>query len=277
VPTRDHDGRLRIDDGTGLVFVLLPGGAFRMGATPMDAAPDPAVTNRDQMAREDEQPEHTVTLAPFFLSKYEMTQAQWQRFLGRNPSQFRAGTWRGEWRASWRHPVETVSWVTCDEVMRAMRLALPTEAQWEYAARAGSGAQFGSHGEGKTALIGAVNALDRQTAQLFRSQADTDFGADFDDGQGALAAVGTFAANAFGLHDMFGNVMEWCADRFCTYSDPTRPGDGLRDGRMAHGRVLRGGSYVFGAAELRVAHRMSATDWTSAAEVGLRPARAVER
>src|SRR5690606_29994467 len=113
---------------TGLVFVLIPDGAFRMGGP-----------------GEDEGPEHEVALAPFFLSKYEMTSGQWLRFTGANPSAHLGE--KVDLGFTLRHPVEQVSWDECDRVLRRMGLVLPTEARWEYAARAGTTTPWSSGAE----------------------------------------------------------------------------------------------------------------------------------
>ena len=81
---------------------------------------------------ETEIPVHTVKLAPFLISKYEMTQGQWFGFTGRIPSRFRAGLTHASEQITMRHPVESVNWMDATEVLRRLGLQLPTEAQWEY-------------------------------------------------------------------------------------------------------------------------------------------------
>ncbi|MFT5152128.1 MAG: serine/threonine protein kinase, partial [Planctomycetota bacterium] len=132
-PARGGDGKLEMEDGTGLVFVLLPGGKFWMGAQ----ARDPEGRNHDPDAQSNEGPVHEVELSAFFLSKYEMTQGQWERMAGRNPSRWTAETFGGGWIEG-PNPVEQVSWFDCMGLLPKLSLRLPSEAQWEYACRGGT-------------------------------------------------------------------------------------------------------------------------------------------
>ena len=182
---------------------------------------------------------HTVTLTEgFYLGKYEVTQAQWQKVMGDNPSGFKGAS----------GPVETVTWTDvtsfCEKLTELERAAgrllegmayqLPTEAQWEYACRAGTKTAFSS-GDELTAKD-ANYAYDGYTTGLQRT-----------------ANVGQYAANPWGFHDMHGNVWEWCADWWEPYPtgtvrDPVGPAVGSN-------RVVRGGCWWFPASELRSANR----------------------
>ncbi len=133
--TRDDDaGYIEVGDDTGIVFVLLPGGAFTMGAQKRDLGP-----NYDPDAFDEEWPVHSVTLAPFFMARHELTQGQWKRLSGGEvPSNFKAGSTRNGLTFTWANPVEQVSWEACEQWLSRHGLALPTEEQWEYGCRAGS-------------------------------------------------------------------------------------------------------------------------------------------
>src|SRR5262249_83188 len=149
-----------LDEGMGLVFVLIPGGKFWMGAQ----REDPHGRNFDPQARNEETPVNEVTLAPFFLSKYEMTQGQWERMVGRNPSYFgpsHYSTICNREGKGWTslHPVEQVSWTECAALLKRLGLLLPTEAQWEYGCRAGTSTVYWS-GDAKETLADAANVAD---------------------------------------------------------------------------------------------------------------------
>ncbi len=212
--------RLEVDlgDGVRIDFVLIRPGTFVMGS---DDSLHPA-----------ENPPHTVTLTrPFYLARHEVTQAQWEKLMGNNPSQFKGA----------QNPVETVSWDECRSCVEKLRgkvklrgwvPALPTEAQWEYACRAGSTTDycFGNDGAGLTGYAWHGEDL-----------------------RGTTHPVGGKRPNAWGLHDMHGNVWEWCADWFGDYAadpvtDPKGPASGDR-------RVYHGGSWCDAAWFCRSAHR----------------------
>jgi formylglycine-generating enzyme required for sulfatase activity len=205
-----------------------------------------------------------VQLRPFFLAKHELTQAQWQRLAGYNPS-LSIGAGSG------RHPVGHVSWLEAERVLRENGLVLPTEAQWEYACRAGSG-QAWATGNDAASLRGHANVADESTRDRFGP--GFRYQAGLDDGWVTDAPVGSFSANGFGLHDLHGNHAEWCRD---AYAAPRRPHPpevpGARAGVEIH-RVYRGGSYAQTADNFaRCAYRGKAPADTARHDLGLRPAR----
>jgi len=275
IPGRDEKGRLKITGETGLVFVLLPGEVFRMGARrPTDGEPVGS-PNVDPWARTIEAPVTAVRLAPFFLSKYEMTQGQWRRFTGRNPSLYPAGSRHGRQRVTERHPVEQVSWNDVSDVVRRLGLRLPTEAQWEYAARGGTTTVWWS-GDERESVRGAANIADRSAVALGVVRPIRDW-PEFDDGIAVHAPVGSLRPNRFGLHDVIGNVAEWCRDRDGKYDAPRRSGDGEILETIEHrSRILRGGSFRARVTDCRSAHRNFFARETSVETVGVRPARALD-
>lgn len=192
--------------GVKMEFVLLGPGSFIMGSD-------------ENTGDGDESPEHKVTLSqPFYLGKYEVTQEQWAAVMGHNPSEFKGA----------KRPVDTVSWNDCQLFVAKLQektgreFALPTEAQWEFACRAG-------------------------TTTLWSFGKDAGQAGDYawvgDNSGGTTHPVGGKKPNPWGLYDMHGNVWEWCADWYEKHAyaggdatDPRGPG-------ASGGRILRGGAW----------------------------------
>ena len=152
------------EERTGIIFVKLSGGTFQMGGPETEP-------NRSRA----EEPAHTAKLSPFLIAKYEVTQEQWNRVMGTSPSR----------RKGDNLPVEKVSWRDCQEFYRKTGLSLPTEAQWEYACRAGTTTAY--HSGDPEAELASVGWYDKNSA-------------------GRTHPVGTKKPNQFGLHDVHGNV-----------------------------------------------------------------------
>jgi formylglycine-generating enzyme required for sulfatase activity/tetratricopeptide (TPR) repeat protein len=229
-----------------MVFVLIPGGTFKMGSLPISEANPEGADYVDPLAEWNEFPLNQVTLDPFLLSKFEMTQGQWLRVTGHNPSLYKPGVTQtgGGKEADLRHPVEMVSWNDCDRVTRRLDLVIPTEAQWEYACRAGTSTPWYT-GRDSLSLEGYANIGDLGAKTNFSKGTYLEEG--FIDGYVITAPVGSFLPNPFGLHDMIGNVSEWCRDRWPRYLDPVIAGDGARDlwriNWSSEFRVHRGGTF----------------------------------
>lgn len=200
---------LDLGDGVKLEMVYVPAGEFMMGSP------------ESEVGRDSNETQHRVTLSKaFWMGKYEVTQEQWERVMRNNPSKYKGA----------RNPVERVSWDDCQEFIKKLNgmvsgggFRLPTEAEWEYACRAGT----------KTAFYnGEELDLNRECPKLGEiawycgiKRAPTN-------------PVGQMKANAWGLCDMIGNVWEWCQDWHGDYPasavvDPAGPVSGK-------GRVLRG-------------------------------------
>jgi formylglycine-generating enzyme required for sulfatase activity len=216
-------------------------------------------------------PPDTVELAPFFLAKHELTQGQWRRFTGANPSKHLAGTQVAGRPLDERSPVEQVSWTVAVEQLARLGWQLPTEAQWEYAARAGVAAPWWT-GEEPEGLQGAANLADR-FARVNGAAYPTEEA--LDDGHLVHAPVGSFAPNPFGLHDTVGNVYEWCRDHHVDYTLTARSPDGARGGTTSATRIVRGGSYLTLPRQARAARRDSGQPELESETIGVRPARAV--
>ena len=267
VPIRNADGVLQTNEQTGLVFVLIPGGDFRMGAVrPSDdfAAGQP---NVDPYAEPDEQPITRVELNPFLISKYEVTQAQWERQMRSAPSQYGPLMETGR-----RHPVTNVNFEDVSTFTFQLGLTLPTEAQWEYTARAGTSSIWWT-GNLREDLEGHANLADRGyvTKILGRPGAE-----DWDDGHTLHAPIGTFPSNRFGLHDVAGNVWEWCLDHYGPYETTPSPGTGLREVAEPTTRVMRGGGWDNDALWQRSALRHKVPPEARWSGLGLRPVKNLE-
>jgi formylglycine-generating enzyme required for sulfatase activity len=199
----------------GYVWVTIPGGSFQMGCTAGDADCNP-----------DELPAHQVTLASFDLLETEVTEAQYLEVMGTNPS----GHYNGA--AGDDLPVENVTWVAAQAFCEATGGRLPTEAEFEYAARGGQTTRY-SCGDDAACLDGIAW-----------------YGANSGDQK---HAVKTKAANAYGVYDLAGNVWEWCSDWYATYGadaqeDPQGPEAGSD-------RVYRGGGFAYDAKNQRASFR----------------------
>jgi formylglycine-generating enzyme required for sulfatase activity len=267
VPRRGPDGVLAIGERTALVFVLLPGGSFTMGAQ----SNDPDTPHYDPLAVGNEGPPHEIRLSPFLLSKHEMTQGQWLAATGTNPSHFPPGNQKLPHPVTLRHPVEQVSWDDCHLVLRRLGLSFPTEAQWEYGCRAGTHSVWWT-GDERAEVARAANVADKSLGDVGHHETEP-----WDDGWVGPAPVGSFAANAFGLHDVHGNVCEWCLDFFDWFRGNARPGDGLRNGPEARDRIYRGGCFNFDARGARASMRPRLDTSTRSLMNGVRPSRILVR
>ena len=230
-------------DETGIIFVLLPGGEFEMGSPPDEANRRPV-----------EGPVHTVTLSPFLIAKHEVTQAEYSQVMGVNPSWFSGDDLR---------PVEQVSWIDLQEgdgFLARTGLSLPSEAQWEYAARGGTSTAF-SFGDdcGKNACGSCVTADDFMWWSCNAGD--------------STQAVGGKQSNLFGLHDMHGNVHEWCEDVFDAdfYADPEAAGPDPVATADSGVRVYRGGSWLDRAGNCRCAVRLGVLPGNRYTHIGFRP------
>ncbi len=218
-PKRDSKGRLVLTDDTAIILVLLPGGAARIG----NAAP-PELDPKSGLG--DEKPEHSASLDPFFLSEYEMTQAQWSRLFGTTPSLLKAGKHVGRVMVTSRHPVESISYQETQDGLRRFSLEIPTEVQWEYACRAGTTSSWWC-GDDLKSLPGLANFAD---IRLLEYDEREDAQESLDDGFPVHAPIGSLRPNRFGLHEFTGNVSEWVRDWYISYDDDLVSREGARTG-----------------------------------------------
>lgn len=277
-PQRDpRTGELAVTAETGLVLILLPGGSFWMGAQNEDPGGRNYDRFEDAVAADREGPVHAVDLDPFFLSKWEMTQGQWARVTHENPSQYAPGHAEPGYVHDLRHPVESVSWTECDRVLRNLDLELPTEAQWEYAARAGTTTPW-STGSEKRSMIGCANLADQAAARAGQTWPAIEDFPGMDDGYVRHAPVGSLEPNPFGFHDLYGNVQEWCRNWIDHYNRGSwGRGDGLHSTPEHVYRACRGGYYGNPVTHARSATRSVEQPANRSPATGLRPARALRR
>jgi formylglycine-generating enzyme required for sulfatase activity len=248
-----------------VIFILVPGGTYTVGAKPPTAEqPLGSPYIEDQLKAI--VGIHPVELHPYFLSKYEMTQGQWLRITGESPSHYDPVRSRGI--GSLAHPVESISWDDATRVARRVGFALPTDAQWEVAYRAGTSTRF-PYGDAPSSLHGMENLRDRS----WFSRVGFD-GVEFEDttdGFPGTAPVGTFPANALGFHDMGGNVAEPCADDWEDYVLPPRAGDGLIGLGTGGPTVgIRGASWADTSTRARAGRRDAITRDKRSDTVGVR-------
>jgi formylglycine-generating enzyme required for sulfatase activity len=261
IPTRNEEGVLEINEDTGMVFVLIPAGAFRMGAEQPSETRPLGSPNVDPRAIALEGPVHTVTVEPFLLAKYEMTQGQWLRFTGNNPSRYHPGMGRADLGISLQNPVESVSWEDCNRELLRMNLRLPTEAEWEYACRAGTTTIYWT-GDTYESINGKANLFDQGVRERRDGEPPL-----WNDPYPCHAPVGLFVANPFGLHNLLGNVSEWCQDRFGAYDKPPRDGS---ESTMRDVRIARGGNWQ--SLFPRSAYRIFDSPGSMYLGIGVRPA-----
>ena len=276
IPARDPSTKkLVLTEEMGIVLVLIPGGTFTMGvAKPTEERPAGS-PNVDPAAVGQEGPPHEVTLAPYLISKYEMTQGQWERFTGDNPSHY-PGPVRGQTQVGALNPVELVGWNECQRELTRLHLDIPTEAQWEYAARAGTQSVWWLGNE-KESLRGVVNIADKAAIDADVNWESLSDWPDNDDGFVIHAPVGSYGANPWGLHEVHGNIREWCRDWFGSYSHGVREGSGERmvpsRRQGPRSRVSRGGSYSAVARLVRSAFRFNNAPSLRSENLGVRPSK----
>jgi formylglycine-generating enzyme required for sulfatase activity len=230
-----------IESTTGMVLVAVRPGSFMMGS------PD------SEPGRNDDEALHRVTLSRlFYIGQHEVTQAEWTKVMGSNPSRF------GNCE---RCPVESVDFYQVNNFLSrinagttAMQFRLPTEAEWEYACRAGTSTPYSTG------------------AQITTAQANVDgrYSADVEDGAAyeKTLPVGKFPPNAWGLYDMHGNVWEWTNDRYGPYN-PRQDTD-PHGAAIGGTRVIRGGSWRFDANSARCGLRYTHSPQDSGFSLGFR-------
>jgi formylglycine-generating enzyme required for sulfatase activity len=235
------------DRVTGMRFVLVRPGSFRMGTPP------------DERLREAQEVLHAVTITrPFYLGETEVTQAQWSRVMNTNPSHFQG--------CGPMCPVERVSFEDVQRFIDRLNATgergfrLPTEAEWEFACRAGGPGAFGANRVSLSSRDANINGNFPYDAPKGTHRAQP-------------TRVGVFPPNPLGLYDMSGNLWEWVQDEHCPY-----PEDAVTDPLGQCGsehRVIRGGSWAFDGGSARCGLRYTHRPQDSGYSLGVRLARDV--
>ncbi|MEG4518618.1 MULTISPECIES: formylglycine-generating enzyme family protein [unclassified Microcoleus] len=233
-----------LGNGVVLEMVYIHGGTFMMGSS---------ATQAGRYDGESSQ-QHQVTVPAFYVGKYPITQEQWQAVMGNNPSDFKGA----------KRPVESVTWN--DAVNFCQKLSektgknyrLPSEAEWEYACRAGTTTAF-HFGETITPDLvnyNGNNPYGSAPQGLYRQE---------------TTLVGIFPPNAFGLYDMHGNVSEWCQDGWhSNYNGAPSDGSAWETQKESYTRVLRGGAWYYLAILCRAAYRYYGSAGSSSRDAGFR-------
>ena len=220
-PSTNGSNKTFTVNGVSFTMVYVQGGTFTMGAT----------SEQGSDAWDSEKPSHSVTLSSYMIGQTEVTQALWQAVMGNNPSSFTGDS---------RRPVEKVSWNDCQEFLRKLNsitgqnFRLPTEAEWEFAARGGVNSRGYKYS-------GSNNIGDVVW---------------YDDNSGSTThPVGTKQPNELGIYDMSGNVYEWCSDWYDKNYYSSSPSSNPQGPSSGSNRVLRGGSWYINARNCRVSNR----------------------
>jgi len=220
-----------IHETSGVELVYVPGGEFTMGSPEGEKGRD-----------DDEGPQRSVTIRGFYLGKVEVTQEQYERAMGKNPSALKGS----------QRPVERVPWHDARGYCERVGMRLPSEAEWEYACRAGTQTRY-CYGDDE-------NRLGEYAWYLENSGRETH-------------VVGQKRPNAWGLYDMHGNVLEWCEDVFHdSYAGGPSDGSAWMEGGDSSNRVLRGGSWYGSARNGRSASRLRYPPSRGHSSVGFRVA-----
>ena len=237
---------VRLKNSIGMEFQLIPPGKFTMGSPP------------DEEWHRPDEILHQVTISKaFYMAASEVTQGQWKTLMGENPSFFSGDSL----------PVETVTWEDAAEFCRKLskkegiQYRLPTEAEWEYACRAGTTTAFHT---GKTITTDQANY---DGNHIYAGGPKGEF-------RETTTAAGRFEPNAWGLHNVHGNVWEWCADWYGEYAeaetrDPSGPASGDR-------RIFRGGCWINFPAVCRSANRAKVPPVSWNFHLGFRVVRALK-
>ena len=222
-------------------MVLIPGGPFISGAPVKLSYQRCQQIHNGDCSRswfDDEEPIRTLTLDPFYIDKYEVTQREFERVMGRNPSEFKGKIL----------PVDNVTWQEAKSYCQKTGKRLPTEAEWEKASQGGVSFVYPW---GDAFESGKANFCDRHCPKRWREK-------QFQDGHAHTAPVGSYPPNGYGLYDMAGNVYEWVSDWYAKDYYRVRPLKNPMGPPSGSKKVMRGGSWINYSVGVRPADRTDA-------------------
>ena len=246
IQASDKDSETFTVRGVSFTMIKVKGGSYQMGK----------MRDQDVVQEENEFPIHKVILTDFYIGEFEVTQKLWLAVMGRNPSEFTAKRGYVIFSDDLNLPVERVSWDDCQEFIKRLNqltgknFRLPTEAEWEYAAKGGA--------KGHGYKYAGSNTLNEVAWYNINGQYNT----------GSPHPVGKLASNELGLFDMTGNVKEWCSDGYGPYSNSIQLNP--KGINYSSKRVVRGGSFITKEEECYVTNRSYLEPSVAWFDIGLR-------
>lgn len=264
-PERRDDGHWHVAPETGIVFVLIPGGGTWIGSQ----KDDPDQPNQSRQSAQRERPVHEVQLEPYLIAAHELTTGQFERLAG-----YLGGTIEAEGGTL---PVDSVNWWEAKHVLERRGLHLPSESQWERAARGGTEGGFYVEGQMPEDIVPHELILFRRVRDEAYAAYVEKYGGEIPEVPSGPRAVDLGTANPYGLFNVLGNLREWCEDMPASYETPATGPRGMRapDDPLSYVRMARGGNFEQSPWFARVSRRQPQEGDLRARRLGVRAARSL--